>query len=187
MKLIYLTETNLRDRLFIKDLVHNFGFTEKALLIHDSFGGTVKDTRFVTKRISALLSECMIYNNAFSADQRNLVSRVEDRLQINTALIQQLLPPIQLLILGPVIKGETGPQLTDPLELLEAARNAFDIEEVIVFTANPMSPLAGKKEVVRDADDRQRLLNIYEEESDAINLAHRLHPALIASPQNYAH
>ena len=186
VKLIYLTETNLRDRLFIKDLVHNFGFAEKTLMIHDHFGGTVKDTRFVTKRISALLSECMIYNNAFSADQRNLVSRQDGRLHVNTELIRRLLPPIQLLILGPVISGDAGPELADPLELLEATRNAFDIQDLILFTANPMSPLAGKKETVRDESDEQRLLSIFDEEAGAIRLAHRLRPAMIASPQNYS-
>jgi hypothetical protein len=186
VKLLYLSESNLRDRLFIKDLVHNFGFAEKAILIHDSFGGTVKDTRFVTKRISALLSESMIYNNAFSADQRNLVHREAGRMRVDTGLIHRLFPPIQLLILGPVIRGETGPELADPLEMLEATRNAFDIEEVILFTANPMSPLAGKREIVRDEADRERLLSVYEEEAAAIELAHRFRPAWIASPQNYA-
>lgn len=155
-------------------------------MIHDTFGGTVKDTRFVTKRISALLSECMVYNNAFSADQRGLIKSGETGLSVNTELITQLFPPIQLLILGPVLKGPEGPILADPLEMLAATRNAFDIEEVILFTDNPMSPLAGKKEIVTGEADQSRLLQVYEEEATAINLAHQFRPAMIASPLNYS-
>lgn len=186
MKLLFLTETNLRDRLFIKDLVHNSDSLEKGILIHEAFGGSVPDTRFVTKRLSALFSEAMVYNNGFSADQRDLFHRVEGKLHLNEPLVHALLNPIQLLIIGPVMKEDGLPTLADPLEMIALARQQLAITEVVVFTGNPLSPLANKKPLVDTSKDRDHWLGIYEEETPAIHLAHRLRPARLASPVNYA-
>lgn len=187
MKLIYLTQENLKDRLFIRDLVFSYKIKEKALLIHDTFGGSVRDTRFVTKRISSLLSETMVYNNAFSADQRNLFSINETgHTEIDTVKIKHLLEQIQLLIIGPVIKkGETA-TLADPIELVEVARKHLDISEMVVFTSNPLSPLGAKNIRIETDEDLEKMLTVYEEETSAIRLAHRLRPARIASPANFS-
>jgi hypothetical protein len=187
MKLLYLTEANLRDRLFVKDLVANYKLTEKALLIHDTFGGTVKDTRFVTKRLSALLSEFMVFNNAFSADQRNFFTQSSGGLmELNLDLIHKIIQPIQLLLIGPVIKVNGTAQLADPIAMVQAARNALDISETIVFTSNPMSPLGAKNAVIDKSEDVEKWLASYEEERASLELAHRLRPARLSSPMNYA-
>lgn len=187
MKLLYLSEANLRDRLFVKDLVHNFKLEEKAILIHDTFGQTVKDTRFVTKRLSALFSETMVYNNAFSADQRNFFTQSTDGLmELNVPLIEKLLPPIQLLLIGPVMKIEGSPQLADPIAMLQAARHTLDISETILFVDNPMSPLGAKNLVLDSEEELQKYLGIYEEEKTALELAFRLRPAKLSSPTKFA-
>lgn len=187
MKLLYLTEANLRDRLFVKDLVANYKLTEKALLIHDTFGGTVKDTRFVTKRLSALLSEFMVFNNAFSADQRNFFTQSsEGFMELNLDLIHKIIQPIQLLLIGPVIKVNGTAQLADPIAMVQAARQALDISETIVFTANPMSPLGAKNAVIDQSEDVEKWLASYEEERASLELAHLLRPARLSSPMNYA-
>ncbi|MEM7656468.1 MAG: hypothetical protein AAF399_10100 [Bacteroidota bacterium] len=187
MKLIYLSEANLRDRLFIKDFVFNYKSQEKALVFHAPFGGTVRDTRFVTKRISSLLSEAMVYNNAFSADQRNFFSFAPNgELQINREAIEKLLWPIQQLLFGPVMTKEGEAQLVNPLELLQLARHTFEVEEVTLFPDNPMSPLGSARPLIDSEAERDRLIGIYEEESPSLNLAHQLRPARVCLPANYA-
>lgn len=187
MKLLYLTESNLRDRLFIKDLVFNYKLKEKAILIHDSFGETVRDTRFVTKRISALLSENMVYNNAFSAEQRDMFYLDPNgEMEINTEKILGLLSPIQLLILGPVIKQAGESVLADPLQMVEICRTQMEIDEVIVFTENPLSPLGTKNIVLNEREEVDRLAKIYDEEAQALELAWQLRPARLSSPNNFA-
>lgn len=187
MKLLYLSETNLRDRLFIKDLIFNFKLKEKVLLLHDVFGDSIRDTRFVTKRISALLSENMVYNNAFSAEQRNLFAyEGEDQLIINTQLIAQLFQTVSLLILSPVIKKGDQVELADPIQMIQAARHQLEANDLILFTDNPLSPLAKKGEYIEEKADQDRLMKIYDEEAAAIQLAYKLRPARIASPVNYS-
>lgn len=190
MKLIYLTHANLADNLFIKDLVHNFKYEldTKVLMLHAPFGEALRDTRFVTKRLSTLFSETMTYNNAFMANQRGFFVPTEaGDYHVNVKLIDQLLRPINLLIVGPIVDGPAGEELADPLALFGAARRSLPIDEVIVFPSNPMSPLGRKKPLVESQEQVKELVGVYEEEADAIRLAHRLRPAVLASPVNYAH
>lgn len=188
MKLIYLTEANLKDRLFIKDLVHNYKFSldENVVMAHAPFGGTVRDTRFVTKRISTLLSETLVYNNAFNVEQRGLVKPVAGGLAVNVGLIEQLVAPIHLVILGPVAAGADGPELIDPLALVEALRHQLSVDEVIVFTSNPLSPLGRKNTLIEQRQQVEELAQVYDEEKEALELAYRLRPARLASPVTYA-
>lgn len=187
MKLLFLTRQNLADRLFVRDFVFNFSFEEKAILVHEPFGGTVKDTRFVTKRLSALLSEAMVYNNAFGADQRGLVQTHDDgSLIINRSLIESLLSPIRLLVLGPVLSGADGPYLGDARTMALALKNQLPIDETFVFTANPLSPLGSKRPLIDTAEDKVPLEKAYEEELETLALALALRPARIANPSNYA-
>lgn len=186
VKLLYLTETNLNDRLLIRDLVHNVKFKEKAILVHDAYKGNLTDTRFVNKRISALMSEAMVYNNAFCGEQRSFFKQEGDEILPNKKLIEQLFPPIQLLILGPTLKKEEKITLTDPLELVASLRKAYEIEEVILFPKNPLSPMVSKVKAIRNEEDRDKLLAIYGEEKEALELAFDLRPSLLASPANYS-
>jgi hypothetical protein len=187
MKLIYLSDANLRDRLFIKDFVFNYKSQEKALVFHTPFGDSLRDTRFVTKRISSMLSEAMVYNNAFLSDQRAFFFYDEaGEMGINKGLIEQLLDPIQQLILGPVLLRNGEAELADSLRMLRVAQVAFEVETVTLFPANPMSPLGQTQPLIDSEAERDRLLAIYEEEREVIELAYELRPARISLPANYA-
>jgi len=185
MKLLFISEANLRDRLFVRDFIHNIKTKDKLLVIHDSFGGTVKDTRFVTKRLSSLLSEAMVYNNAFVASQRGLFAEEEGKYIVNSSLIRKLLYPIQLLLVGPIIKRGKEEVLADPLRMMRAAREALDIDNTVVFAGNPLSPLANRKPLIQSQDDVNHWKKAYEEESKALELALSLQPATVASPMNF--
>jgi len=185
IKLLYLSTQNLQDRLFIKDLVHNFPSGEKIVLFHEAFGDTVSDTRFVTKRISALFSEQMVYNNAFSSDQRGMIIRSNDRYQVNVSLIEQLFVPIQLLILNPVIAAPEGPVLAPPRALAKTLRQQLPGDELFMFPNNPLSPLAAKRPLIQVAQDSEYWTNLFEEEAETLQKALALAPVSIVSPTNY--
>jgi len=104
----------------------------------------------------------------------------------NKALIEKLFPPIQLLILGPILKKGGEAVLVNPLGLLKSIRKAYDIEEVILFPKNPLSPMVSKVKKIQKEEDRDNLLNIYGEEKEALDLAFHLKPAILASPANYS-
>lgn len=185
LKLIYLTEANLTDRLFVREFVSNYKLADKALLLHDTVEDSISNTRFATKRVSSLLSEAMVYNNAFSAEQRNFFRPEGDSYHINTQLIEELMVNIQLLLLSPVVKHGEKSTLGNPIEMINAARTVLDIDEVLLFTMNPLSPLGAKREIINNQEDVDRLLALYEEEAATIQLAWNLHPARINSPQQY--
>ena len=186
MNLLFLSHQNLSDRLFIREFVHHFKLKDKSIVIHDQFGTTEKDTRFVTKRISALLSEAMVYNNAFNSDKRRYFKLEGDSVGYSHELIVPLLAPIQAVLFGPVVKHENELIQIDPIKMLTAVRNTIHIEETIIFTDNPLSPLANKKLIVDAQTDLRPLENVYEEEKRVLALAKRLAPVRIASPTNFA-
>ncbi len=184
-KLLYLSEENLRDRLFVKDIVHNFPQSEKILLLHEAFGEKVADTRFVTKRLSSYFSEQMVYNNAFSADQRNLISANSGGFQLNKELIYQLMEHIQLLILNPIISSENGPKLGSAQLIANFLRTQLTIEKLILFPENPLSPLATKQPTIMTEQDFAYWKPLYEEEEKTLRKALHLAPAQIVSPSTY--
>ena len=187
VKLLYLSEQNLRDRLFIQDFVFNYKFKEETLLFHAPFGENMRDTRFVTKRLSSLLSEAMVYNNFLMGDQRDCFSFGENGLlEINTAPIRELLYTAKLLLIGPVVKQNGKAVIGDPLQMLQLARETFEAEETLLFPTKSKSPLAANKPTIEDRSEVDRLLSIYEEESDTLELAYRLRPVRLVSPVNYS-
>lgn len=186
LNLLYLSEANLKDNFFIRDWVHNFKLPGKSILVHHSFAGTVSDTKFVNKRISALLSETLVYNNAFGGDQRGFIQEQDEGFGVNKDLIEKLLAPIQLLILAPTIIRAGEVQLLDPIAMLHTLREALDIEQLTLFSAHAKSPLNQSKPLITSEQERDQYLALYEEERQTIELAYALRPAFIASPLNYA-
>ncbi|MEO0896183.1 MAG: hypothetical protein AAFY71_07295 [Bacteroidota bacterium] len=185
MKLIYLSEANLRDRLLVRDLVFKYKSQEKAIVLHEPFGGTVRDTRFVTKRLSSLFSEAMVYNNYFTVDQRGICKRDESgKLIFNKERVEQVLAPIQMIVLGPVIKENGEDKLLDGEELLNVVRDSMDFSELLLFPINPLSPIGNKKVMVEGEKEYNDLFSLFEEEKETLDRALRLRPARIVAP-NY--
>ncbi|MEM7371538.1 MAG: hypothetical protein AAF587_23190 [Bacteroidota bacterium] len=187
MNLLYFTEHNLRDRFFIQDFVFNFKFKEKTIVFHAPFGETLRDSRFVTKRISSLLSEAMVYNNFLMGDQRDsFVLNDKGILEMNPKAIHELLYTAQLLILGPLVKSREQVQIGDPIHMMQVARAELQAKEVLLFPSNPKSPLATNKPVIDRREEVDRLLGVYEEETDILELAYQLRPVRLVSPVNYS-
>lgn len=183
MKLLYLTQDNLRNAPFIKDLIFHHKLEEPSLILHDHFG-SIQDTRFVTKRLSALMSEDMIVNNAFSGDQRNILSLKNGQLQFRKDLVKEAYATVNLFILNPIVASEEGPQAHSPVEILQMLRREFEIPEVLLFPRNSLSPIAAGREVIREPGDVERLLRLYDEETELLEMARAVAPAVLAAPKN---
>jgi hypothetical protein len=184
MKLLFLSSDNLRSGPFIKDLVYHYKDVGKSIILHDHFGG-IADTRFVTKRISALMSEEMILNNAFSGDQRNIFQREGDGVAVRTAFLEQVLETVDLVVLNPLGLVAGSVTALDTLQVLAALRQAFAVEEIHVFPKNVRSPLAAQRRQLSAQAEIAQLRAVYEEEAIVLDLASQLVPVVMAAPGNF--
>lgn len=184
MKLLFLSADNLRNGPFIKDLVYNYKDLGKSIILHDHFG-SIADTRFVTKRISALMSEEMITNNAFSGDQRNIFVQDADAVQVRGALLRQALDAVDLLVLNALTLQDGTTGTLDTLQVLTALRHEFELDEVYLFPKNSRSPLVAQRRLLSDAGQIAEWRAVYEEESAVLDFAQHLLPVVLAAPGNF--
>ena len=184
MKLIFLSADNLRNGPFIKDLVYHFKDVGKCILLHEHFG-SVADTRFVTKRISALMSEEMILNNAFSGDQRGIFVQSANGVSLRHDFLQAALETVDLLVLNALGLADEAVQPLDALQALAQLRTAFDVQEVHLFPKNARSHLVAQRRHILDAAEIAPLRELYEEEADALDRALQLLPVVLAAPGNF--
>ena len=186
MKILFLSSENLRNTMFIKDLVWNLKGAGKCILIHDHFG-SVSDTRFVTKRLSSLFSEELIATVAFSGDQKRLMHQAEDgifSLQLST--IFELLETVDMVILNAIGIGPEEEIKQFPARTwVDALRKYEEIEGVYVFSKNARSPLVSQPRLIQSEADVAALREAYAEENATMDLAVMLAPCVLAAPSNF--
>lgn len=180
MILYYLSEDNLRNQAFVKDLVYHFRPAPGSILLHAPFG-SAEDTRFVSKRISAFLSEELVVNSILNGDQRKLIQVVDGAPVLRQDLIEAGFAQAALLIVNAL--SEDGP--VDPEQLIRHMRAHFDITELVLFPSSPKSALGAGRPTVAGADDYTRLQAVYEEETSVLQRALALAPATIANPATF--
>lgn len=140
----------------------------------------------MTKRMSSLLSDAMTYNRAFSGDQRSLVRDTEKGPEVRQSQLDPLLDHVQTLIIGPLARKGEEVVITDPIALTLCLRNLYQVDEIICFSDNPLSPLVIQKPVVSNQAQVDKFLLAYEEEQAALLRALSMQPARICSPVNFA-
>lgn len=186
MKIIFLSTENLRNTMFIKDLVWNLKGSGKCILVHDHFG-SVSDTRFVTKRLSSLFSEELIATVAFSGDQKRLLQQAEGEIfSLQTATIFELFETLDLVILNAIGIGPEQEIKQFPASIwVNALRQYEEVEGVFVFSKNARSPLVTQPRIVQSEADVASLREAYPEESVAMDLAVQFAPCVLAAPSNF--
>lgn len=186
MKLLYITVDNLRNSNFIKELVWNFKDVGKAILLHDHFG-VGRDTRFVTKRISALMSEEMVVNNALSGDQRGIFKIENNRVIVDKEFLDNAFLTVNLMILNPFALDGKKIVEADPFDVAKAIREAYGLKEIYIFPQNLRSPLSvERRQLGKDAAAELEILRgAYEEEKIALDAAEALLPVVLASPSKF--
>lgn len=170
--------------MFVRDFVHNFKF-QRSITIHEPMEDQLK-TKMMTKRISSLLSDAMTYNRAFTGDQRGLVTETAQGVDIRKEQLEPLLDHVQTLIIGPLMKQESGVVIADPMKMILYLRELYQVEEIVCFSDNPLSPLVTKKPVISSQEQVDQYLIAYEEERAALDRALSLRPAKLCSPVNFA-
>ncbi len=185
MKLLIFNEANLRRTPFIKQFVSEFHqFKDKTILLHAPFGKP-RDTFFVTKRISSLLSEVLVVNMALSGDQKGLLNREAGELKVDVNQITHKFKTLQMVVMNTIVGGTDG-EMASVAEVAQLLRQELPIEETLVFYTNSMSPVAAEKKLVEGNDDIADLLKVYDEEAPALEQAASLAPAWLVSASNFA-
>lgn len=185
MYLVYLSAENLSNTNFIKELVYNYKLNGPSLLLHESFG-SLQDTRFVTKRISALLSESLVVNTALSGDKRDLLRQEGDLLHLRKELILKMQAMGPVFVMNTLAQGADGPFAADPMQVLSLIREEMQPSEVFMFTRNSRSPLVKDKISFGGQEDYDRFIGLYEEEEGALSRARIAAPVTLASPSNFS-
>ncbi len=183
MKLFYFTSDNLRNSFFIKEFVSAYYKVEgKAILVHAPFN-SMHDTRFVTKRISSLLSDVLVVNNAISGDQKRILSlEGKENILVRKGELQRQLKMVDLLVMNTIAADDKEPIWINSLRLVQKLQEVFQVETPMLFTKNSKSPLAQEYVRINQAKDIESLLAVYEEERIALEHAAALAPSIIGSP-----
>lgn len=190
--LLYLQAALLDDRLFLRDFFAQAAkLSGPALLVHEAPTGAlagptpdVKRIAFTGKRLSANLSEAMVPNVAVTGAQRGLVSAEG---HVSAAKLQALYEQVTWVVLSPLVSDGTplGRPL-EPLGLLRALRGALPEARLVLFAANPLSPLGSTPVVVNAAADIEPLRALYGEETATLERAAAWAPVTIASARSLA-
>lgn len=184
MRLLYLSADNLRNTPFVKDLMYNVKDIGKCILVHDHFG-KVADTRFVTKRLSALISEELVTNNAFSGDQRGIVTETEAGIEVRLDFLLSAMRTVDLIVLNALGLRAGEVAALDPLGVVSRLRRDLGLERVHTFAKNSRSPIVAQARLVLGEADVAAFRDAYEEEGHAMDTAVRLAPAVLAAPSNF--
>jgi hypothetical protein len=187
MQFLFLSEANLQDRLFLRDLFKHFPkLAPPFIILHDTYMQDENSIRMLTKRVSAHLSESMVPNIAFSGEQRGLLSRNADgQLIIKTDTLYKAMQNLSGIVINTLVQSGTGTSSISAEELLKAFRQQVDIERMLFFPQNPQSPLGGMRTPIASDTDHDQALQAFEEERHIIRLAHHVKPALIVSAHNF--
>lgn len=187
MHFIYLPAFAVNDRLFLRDFFANYAQLQgPSVLFHDSEKQTPADVNFLSKRISAHLSESMTANSICSGAMRDLISPNEESgFAVRGDLIRQITAATPCLIVNPLVRIDEETRYVPPAKLFRAFYRAVDFEPRITFAANPLSPLVAEKRRISGQADYDQLLEVYEEERPALDVALAMAPCDLASPQNF--
>lgn len=187
LHLLHFSLSNLQDKAFIQQFAHQYKFRDPAILVHDAWPGQISDTRFVTKRLSNVLSECMVYNHPVSGDVRGLLQIEAGELVLDRDKLFHWFATAPLIVLNPIVATPSGPELLhDSFRLVRSLRALPEVQDVVLFPDRSLSPLARKTSVINSAADLAELQALYEEESAMLERAGRILPLRISGPDHYA-
>lgn len=184
-KLIYLSEKQVIDNSFLRDLAtHLAKIPHQFLIIHQPISPNITETRFLTKRISAHFNEVGYHNLAFSGDQKGIWQIMEGQFSIQKNLLSDYLKIINCLILNSICKNPTESYLEDPLLLLNQLKLNFELETCLFFPENLRSPLGDQPKSILTDEDTQNLLELFPEESNIIQKASNFKQSIILQPKS---
>jgi hypothetical protein len=154
-------------------------------LVHGPHPGGFEPTAFVTKRISATLSEGMVTNIALNGFQKNLFSLSPEGVVPRTDLFWSLLENLDCIVTNTCLLSDGVAVFEKPEAVLRSAVVALDPERVLLFPLNPNSALVAEKRKVTTPEESEKLALAFSEEAATLELAARLTPCELVGMQNF--
>jgi hypothetical protein len=181
--ILLIQEKSVKDDYFLKHLSDNLvKFNERFIILHQPVNANKVETWFYTKRISAKLSESMVGNLPFSAEHKNIFQWVDNQIVANQNVFYKNLQFLNVLVLNSVFQN----QLWNVQDIFQALNKIFEVHKIVLFTQNPLSPLAATEPIFIQSEDNLRYYqNIYSEESRTFEWAKDFLPIYIANPQSF--
>jgi len=178
--IFYLSEANLKDRMFLRDFVVNFGRSKKrGIIIHSHpKKATPEYTSFITKRISAQLSDELVPNYPQSLGTKGLVSYEGNQLILKDKQIENLFKMVYCLVLNQFL---TDTDIIEIERVIDCFRGGLGVERLWLFPNNSMSPLGKDLVRVENQGDYEKYAAIYNEEIEVLKTALNCAPAVIGS------
>jgi hypothetical protein len=188
VRLIYVPENVLDDRLFLRDFFANYAkIPEKSIVLHACpKSANLEKIRFLSKRFSSNLSEAMIPNAPFSGDQRGLMQQTETGIALRHELLTTMLTNLQCIVLNTIITDSTGKATIAPAgDVLQAIIHQLAGSYAVVLPHNPLSALGNKLHPLYTPADVNTLLGVYPEESPTFALLTSILPAAVAGVHSF--
>ena len=183
MNIAYLSEKQVFNEYFLKNLADNLSKTQSQfIVIHHSKFQNITDIRFQTKRISTYFNEVGYHNLAFSGDQRNIFQTNNQDFSTRKDLLDSFLLVSNCLILNSLCNSNAGVYLEEAVFFVKEIQAQFEVSYTIVFPENPRSLLGSHCESGITAEKSKYLQQIYPEEAHIIQCANSL-DAIIIQPE----
>ncbi len=183
INLLILQENTVKDDYFLKNLADNLvNRKNKFLILHEPLQNNKVETWFYTKRISAKLSESMVANVPFSAEHKSLFRFINDEFHANQELFHKNFQMLNTI----VINGVFNNQIIDINILIDSIKKIMEIDNMILFTLNPLSPLAAINPIkLETKEELEKYKKIYPEEQKTLDIAGSFLPIFISNPQSF--
>jgi len=183
INVLFLQEISFKNDYFLKNLADQLAnLNHKFLIFHEPVLDKKTETWFYTKRISAKLSESMVGNLPFCADTKSLFQNHDNRIIPNNDLFHKHFKSINVLVINNLFQNE----FLDFSFFLQNIQDSLEINRIILFNQNPLSPLAAKEPVfIENLENIDYYKNIYPEEQKTFHWSERILPVYIANPQSF--
>jgi hypothetical protein len=179
--LVYVPAGLLSDRLFTREVFGAYRRLEgKSVLVHaPRAGATPEQEAFLSKRISAQLSENLVPNLAFEGHRRTLLRRTpEGAVVVRTEVLTTLFQTVECVVLTLTAASDTtAPTLLDPADALPALVWQGQPRQTLFFPSFAQSALtAVSRPAIETELDYARLAQAFPEEEAQLRLGWLCHP-----------
>lgn len=158
----------------------------KFLLLYAPPEPDERQTRFAGKRLSANLSEGMVPNVEYGGDQRGLITRSENGVQLRTDLLLPQWEHLQAVVLNTLIHElDESVGFANVGHVIAAARHQLPVSRVVLFPSYSRSPLGQQVTQVTTLEELTQLKQAYEEEQTLLEIARLILPVEIATATNF--
>lgn len=183
INILFIQENSLKDDYFLKHLADNLvKIQNKFLIVHEPVHQNKVETWFYTKRVSAKLSESMVGNLPFSAEHKSIFKFNNHQIEANQEIFYKNFQLLNVLVLNGVFHD----RIINIQEIYTHLKKILEIQNIFLFTQNPLSPLASNEPLLLHSNDNLIYYqNIFPEETKTFEFAKDFMPIYLVNPQSF--